>query len=392
MLFKNLITDDITNAEFFEIMSQKEKAVLLVGPGLGGLGGVANYYITILPLLKENKEYMILYLETGSAKGRGNPFYPISDQFNFHNCIKNTKPVMIHINPSLDPKSFIRDGILIYQAVRRKIPVVVFFRGWDVDFAQQVEKYLLRFFRATYGRADSFIVLASEFKEKLRAWNVRVPIYIETTTVDPALLENFDIKAKSKSIQNNQTVKILFLSRIEVAKGVFETVDAVQMLLKKNFQVSLSIAGDGPARIQLETYVRKLCLPPGRINFLGYVRGEQKASVFAEHDIYCFPTYYREGLPNAVLEALAFGMPVITCAVGGLTDIFKDNEMGSLVPKRDTQAVADSIEKLICDRKSMARMAQYNHTYAKENFLAPKVAKRLLKIYQQTIQSKKNAK
>jgi len=124
-----------------------------------------------------------------------------------------------------------------------------------------------------------------------------------------------------------------------------------------------------------------------KIDFLGYVRGDKKKSVFVTHDIYCFPSY-SEGLPISVLEALAFGMPVVTCAVGGLADIFRDGEMGALVPLRDAGAIAKKIEAIISDRESMVRMARNNHSYAKKNFLAPKAAARLLDIYEKTITSK----
>jgi len=61
------------------------------------------------------------------------------------------------------------------------------------------------------------------------------------------------------------------------------------------------------------------------VKFLGYVRGPNKVDALENNDIYCFPSYFGEGMPNSVLEALAFGMPVITCCVGGLTDISPKN-------------------------------------------------------------------
>lgn len=365
-------------------MGENKEYILVVTPGLNGLGGVANYWKIMLPLL-ENREFSIDFLETGSAKSKGDLFYPITDQFNFFKRIREKPPILIHINPSLNPKSFIRDGLLVYQAIRRNIPIVVFFHGWDTVFAQRVEKYFFRFFKSTFGKASAFIVLASEFKEKLRSWKISAPIFIETTPVDPVLLESFDIEKKVAVIHNKQSVRILYLARIERTKGVFETVEAVKLLCDKGVPVSLSIAGDGQARYELKSYVEKLYLPPGTIDFLGYVRGDNKASVFTNHDIYCLPTYYWEGLPISVLEALTVGMPVITCAVGGLADIFRDGEMGALVPPRDPQAIADEIEQMISDRESMVRMVRNNHAYARDNFLAPRVAMRLLDIYRRMI-------
>ena len=103
-------------------------------------------------------------------------------------------------------------------------------------------------------------------------------------------------------------IKVLFLARLERAKGVFETVQAVKFLIDKKLPVSLTIAGDGKIRPELEEYARSLNLSPQQVSFAGDIRGEDKIRAFAEHHIYCLPTTFREGLPTSVLEAIAFGM------------------------------------------------------------------------------------
>jgi len=72
---------------------------------------------------------------------------------------------LVHVNPSLDIKSFIRDGLLIQQAKKNGTPVIVFFRGWDKKFAQKIQSFFLPLFRFFYGKSDAFIVLASDFKK-----------------------------------------------------------------------------------------------------------------------------------------------------------------------------------------------------------------------------------
>lgn len=367
-----------------------KKKVLLVTPFLQAIGGVANYYKTILPLLKESN-FNIDYLEIGSAKSNNNPFHSLADQIKFYHKIK-TGYDLVHVNPSLDLKSFIRDGLFIRIAKRHDIPVIVFFRGWDQNFAKYIESYFLRLFWFTYGKADAFILLASQFEKKLRSWGITSPSYLQTTTIDHNLLNGVDIENKIKSFRQKKTIRILYLARIERAKGVFETVDAIRILHQNQVQVQLSIAGDGPARYELESYVRTIGLSAeqnGQINFLGYIRDQDKAAAFLNHDIYCLPSY-SEGLPNSVLEAMVFGLPVITCAVGGLVDLFRDTDLGSLVPLQNPQAIAETIEAFAKDRQRMTRIAINNHSYAKENFLAPKVANKLLKVYQQTINNTYN--
>ena len=360
-------------------------SILITIPSLQGLGGVANYYKIVLPFLRK-RILFINHFEMGSFKGNNSIIHHLTDQLFFHRCLKKNI-YLVHINPSLNLKSFIRDALFILQAKNRKLPVIVFFHGWNNTFAQYIYSYFLRLFRYTYGQADAFIVLASDFKKTLRSWGIIAPIYLQTTAVDPSLFDGFDVERTILNFNDNKPLRILFLARIEKAKGVFETVDAVKYLVDQGLQVNLSIAGDGPALQHLQSYVQNLGLPAGTISFLGYVRDKDKAAAFIGHDIYCLPSY-SEGMPVSVLEALAFGMPVITCPVGGLVDIFQDGKMGALVPPNNAQAIAEKIQAFASDREAMARAAKFNHEYAKEHLMAPKVAENLLEIYRKTLESR----
>jgi len=365
-------------------MDNHYRRILVVTPYLQGLGGVSNFYKVVFPLLKEG-HFSIDSFVVGSANSKIKLLHPLADQFNFHKKIQS-RYALVHLNPSLNIKSFIRDGLLIQQTKKQGIPVIVFFHGWDKNFAQRVESFLLPLFRAVYGKSDAFIVLASEFKNKLRSWGIKSPIYLQTTTVDHGLFGGFEVEQKIQNMFERKNLRLLYLARLERNKGVFETIDAVRILRERQIHVDLSIAGDGSARLQVEEYVQGIKSLRGGVNFLGYIRGQSKANAFANHDIYCLPTY-GEGMPTSVLEALAFGMPVITCSVGGLADIFHDGTMGTFVPPRDPEAIADTIEKYNLDREELAHIARYNFQYAKK-FLAPNVADSLLNIYAETLSKK----
>jgi len=132
---------------------------------------------------------------------------------------------------------------------------------------------------------------------------------------------------------------------------------------------------------ELKQYVRQKKPNTNSFLFLGYVKNSAKAKAFTDHHIYCFPTYYGEGLPTSVLEAMAFGLPIITRPVGGILDFFEDQKMGFLVQEKSSEDIADSLEKLIHNRHNMMKISMYNADYAKKNLMASIVAKRLLKTY-----------
>ena len=235
----------------------------------------------------------------------------------------------------------------------------------------------------SFARADAFIVLASTFQTFLRDLGIQAPIHIETTAIDENLVTAFDFDKKIQALSSAKTFSILFLSRLEREKGAFETIDAVKLLINQGLPVTLSIAGDGPILDELKDYAKQR-LDDNHVQFLGYVSGDEKIRVFSEHSAYCFPTNYGEGLPTSVLEAMAFGLPVITRPVAGLADHFKDGLMGKLCHTMDPEEIAESI-KYIISGSSMTKIARYNHEHAVNTFMASKVAQRLSSIYQATL-------
>jgi len=362
-------------------MGNGRKHILITLPSLEDPGGVAGYYNAILPHLPD-KKLTVSTLEIGSTKGGGQRLYLLTDQLRFHYATKKHRPHLVHVNPSLDIKSFIRDGLFIFQAKRKKLPVIVFFRGWQKNFERVVQSRLRFFFNCTYARADSFIVLANEFKTTLQRWGITQPIHLGTTTVDESLLKNFSFSNKLAKIKRAEQIKILFLSRLEREKGIFETIDAVSILIQKGFSVSLSIAGDGMMMDKLKHYVNKQKISKNSICFLGYLKKNEKSIVLADHHIYCLPTYYGEGLPNSILEAMAFGLPVVTRPVGGIADFFRSEKMGILCQGKTANEIAVSLEKIIENKEMMIQMSAYNFEYAKEHFMASSVAQKLSAIYQ----------
>lgn len=361
-------------------MKSNKQNILITLPSLQDQGGVASFYNSILHHLSNDK-LIVSTLEIGSTKGRCNRLHLITDQLGFHKLITNHRPNLVHINPSLNLKSFIRDGLFILQAKRKRLPVIVFFHGWEKDFEQIVKNKLLRFFKLTYGQADCFIVLATEFKEALQRFGIRQPIHLGTTTVDESLVKNFSISNKLAQLNKVKEIKILFLARLETEKGVFETIDAVCKLIHKGLTVSLSIAGDGKIMDELQYYVKDQKIPDSSIRFLGYVKNCDKIAALTDHHIYCLPTY-GEGLPTSVLEAMAFGMPVITRPVGGLKDFFKDGKMGLFCQSKTADEIALSLEKIILNKEMLFNMSKYNFEYARDHFMASSVAKKLTDIYQ----------
>lgn len=357
--------------------------VLITTPRLNG--GVANYFTVIRNYLSVDAQF----LEIGALKQRETILEKIRhlyyDRRRLNELLSGhlAKYDIIHINPSFVYGSLVRDGLLLNIAKRRGKKTLVFFRGWDKKYAKIVHKYFFRPFFSTYEKADAFVVLASEFKAQLRSWGLNQPIYLETTLVDDALLSDFSLENRLKGIRSDRTIRLLFLARIEKEKGICETIEAAKLLSERHPNLRLFVAGDGPFLDDARQFTKRADMTD-KVSFVGYVRGGAKKAIYIESDIYILPTYHGEGMPNAVLEAMAFGLPVVTRPVGALKDFFTNGQHGFMTESKNPIVIASLIEKIICNKDLWKIIVITAHEYAMERFLASKVAARLEEIYNNT--------
>ena len=86
-------------------------------------------------------------------------------------------------------------------------------------------------------------------------------------------------------------------------------------------------------------------------------------------------------MPISLLEAMAFGLPVITRPVGGIKDFFEDGMMGFMTPSGDSKAIEEILERILKDHALRSRVSIYNYNYAREHFAAPLVIERMRNLY-----------
>lgn len=346
------------------------KKIIIITPQLNISGGVASYWNSLLPLIKKDTKLKVENFQVG---GHGkNLISMIKEQFKFKKLISEDSS-LVFLNPSLGFNSFIRDGLFAKQLISKNIPFVVFFHGWNLNFEQKVTKKYHNFFLNSFARAKIIFVLSKDFKIKLQEWGYKGEIIIETTNVDCTLIENFCFEKKLEDINNTKTLKILFLARMIREKGIFETIEAFTTLVNK-YDIELFIAGDGE---DLEE-VKNISNNHPKIKILGRVEGDDKINLFTKCHIYAFPTFYGEGLPTSILEAMAFGMPVITTNMGGLKEFFKDEEMGYLIEPNNIVKLTNCLELLIKDKNKISTFSEFNFNYANEKLLSTVVAERII--------------
>ncbi len=193
-----------------------------------------------------------------------------------------------------------------------------------------------------------------------------------------------DVEKFQPTIKTNDIPLVLFSSRMLITKGLLEFVEAAQLLKQKGLKARFAIAGipdpGNPASVsneQIDTWQRS-----DLVEIWGWQ--DDMPSTLAKADIFCLPSY-REGVPNALLEACASGVPIVTTNVPGCRDVVTHELNGLLVPLRDSQALANAIEKLLNDTSLRDTMGNAGRKIALEKFSLDKIIEQTFSIYQRVL-------
>ena len=328
-------------------------------------GGVANHYDCLKPYWHEN----VLYNEIGRRKGMSGtgPLFLPWDIIKFISRVIFWRPDLVLLNPSLYPRLMFQCKVFYKLSRWFRVPVAIMIHGWDDDYASALN---YKEFVKTYRSAAFIAVMAHRFKEKLISWGIQCPVVLAPARVDDELLTNFDI-----SQRKGECRRLLVMSRLDPGKGILESIKTFSILKKQFPELELRIVGKGELMKPAQQMVEDLGVSD--VSFSGFIPNEQKSEEFMKADFYLFPTTHTEGMPASLLEALAFGLPVLTRPMGGIVDIFDANTMGILTDSTDPEVFARLISGLIVDKKRMLDISLNNYEYASKKYLASSVASQM---------------
>lgn len=367
----------------------KNKQILILVPAKTARGGISNYY----QVLKKEFSSHIEYFERGARKWPyrkgiiSELLRAWKDYLLFKKRLAKNDIGLVQATTSLGFNAMIRDGFFLRHAHKKGLKTIVFFRGWDEIIVDKFEKRYLRLFNLFFSNTDIIITLSEKSKMDLKKWGCHQDIYIETTLVDKKLIQNVDegfIFDKFNQIGNK--INLLFLSRVEKVKGIFELLGAYKILSNDptiDCYLSLSVCGDGKAIEEVDKWIKTEKLKD--VELKGFVANDQKRESFENAHIFLFPSFHGEGMPNAVLEAMGCGLPVITTQVSGVVDFFVPGKNGYYIVKNNIEDVVEKIKTLLQDKDGMCTMALNNYRYAEKVFRSDKVAQRMEIIFAKTM-------
>lgn len=271
-------------------------------------------------------------------------------------------------------------GWLCYRTANR-LPYIISLRGSDVPGGHarlQLEYKLLGpLLKRIWTSASALVACSDGLKNRSLRFLPSANIDIIPNGID---LDKFHPVA-NKELSGE--MKLLTVGRLSVTKRFEMLVKAVEILNKKGKNVRLTISGGGGLLDELKNLVEQKKLT-GVINLTGRIETEKMPDVYRQHDMFVSASM-QEGMSNAMLEAMASGLPIITTKCEGVEELILDN--GIVVGTDSAESLAEAIIKLAENRQGYKMMCAAARSQAGK-FGWDRMAQGYIELYQRVMSKK----
>jgi len=257
----------------------------------------------------------------------------------------------------------------------QKLPYIISLRGSDVpgEHARLKLDYkiLAPAFHAIWKKASTLIANSQGLKNRALKFMPSANIDVIPNGVDT---ERF---SPPETTQESQTLRLLTVGRLSVTKRVDILIDTVDILNRQGCKISFKIVGGGQMLQKLKQIVTEKNLE-NIIEITGRIDAENMPKIYRQNDIFISASKL-EGMSNAMLEAMASGLPIIATRCEGVEELIAEN--GLVVENANAGEIAKAVKKLIDDRQLRNQMSIAARKHA-EKFTWTRIAEQYLNIYE----------
>jgi glycosyltransferase involved in cell wall biosynthesis len=268
--------------------------------------------------------------------------------FALQRAVHSAAPVVVHIHFA-SRGSTLRKLILAWMTLHAGRPLILHAHGGGFDtFYRRLPAPLRQVVNDVFQRADRFVVLSQRWRS----------FYIEECELSPSqvvVLPNpTRLPADVPDRRARAQVQFLYLGRICQSKGAFDLIRAFASLAESERQrARLVLAGNGEVQA-----ARRVAAEHGaRVIVLPWLDTRRRDQLLAASDVFVLPSHI-EGMPMAMLEAMASGLPVIVTPVGGIPEVVTDGVEGDLVAPGDVPQLALALSGMINDPARRSELGQ----------------------------------
>ncbi|WP_241988336.1 glycosyltransferase family 4 protein [Halorubrum sp. SP3] len=346
-------------------------AVLVVGPAgyrTEGTGGIGQYIaeqrrhledrvsLNVVDTAVRTPERPIEYLRT-----------VVTVLLVWLGFLARRRPDIVHVHTSHSFSFFLSAPYVLVAGLLWRRPVILHVHGSAFDeFLENASAVAARFQQAVFDACTAVVALSDHWREVLAA---RVPserIVVIPNAVNP---DEYDPDPGA------DPPHLVFVSNHIERKGIVEVTRAIDELRDAGVRFRATIAGSGP----LSDHAEAVADAHDGVEYVGFVSEERKRDLLGEGSVYVLPTR-AEGLPIAVLEAMAGANAIVSTDVGGIPSLV-DEANGALVVPGDGRALTDALEEVLADPEATERMGRVSRRRIEESYAWPDVVEELLSLY-----------
>jgi len=314
------------------------------------------------------------------------PLMIIAGTIAFYRLVRKVKPDLLHAHWYL-PNGFMASVVSRLTGV----PLVATLHGSDVFVSEKpgIYSWMTRYTNRTAKRLTS---CSPELRDRICATGFpKLMSRVIPYAVDPELehpIADPEVTEKLREQYELQDCKVLLcLGRLVYKKGFEYAIRALSEVLKHYPDARLLIAGGGDLEQELRSISRE-CGVEGVVIFTGELLRDRLASHLALADIFLMPSIHDlagnvDGLPNVILEAMAYGLPIIATEITGIPLAVQDGENGYLIPEKDVPALTEAALQLLASRERRRRFGENSRRFIKERLNWRDVASRYEELFQE---------
>lgn len=350
------------------IPSEISEHIVVAGISPEGKGGVASVIASHKKMLEAFNFVEI------SASGLAKYYKPFLAIFRSLKYLpKKYKAVHLH---TASYKDFYRNVPFVYlfKLMGKKVALHVH-GGRFGQFMQEHPALVKKVCR----KADALIGVSSTFTDFFKKEGLNGNVYLLHNGIDP------QSSPIVRDKDNSDKVVFSYFGAITDTKGIFDVVEAIgrnKDIFKD--KIHLYIGGKGQTE-RLEKLIGEYGISD-LVTYLGWLDAEKKHNLLTETDVYVQTSSF-ESFGISILEAMDYGLPVITTGIGGIPDLVKDGKNGIIVPVGDKSRISEAMLRLADDSELRRNMGAESAKHAK-NFYFPKIEKDLKNLYESLLSDK----
>ncbi|MDQ4122240.1 MAG: glycosyltransferase family 4 protein [Acidobacteriota bacterium] len=352
--------------------------ILITSPNLDDRINISGISTLARQIIERGSENYI-HFEAGRRDGQPADARWILWQINsvrrFWLELKRKQIDLVHLNTNYQPLAIVRDAVYAATARAADVPVLLHLHGGRF-LAEEFKNPVLSRIAEKTARSSKVVLVLSELEKEIieKRWRGLKNIRVLENGV--ALEDAIQIKENPREIP-----VLIFLGRLYESKGLHEIITACRTLKDEGFKFRFQAYGTGPLE---DFFVREMTAVLGEhFHFGGIVSGKAKWQAYSEADIFVLPSRHGEGLPIAMLEAMAAGCVVVVSEMASTGAVIENGVNGFLIEPRNAAQLAGRLKYLLENRTVWEKLTKTARQTVEERFSLDVYIARLENIYRE---------